>query len=1737
MMLEKLLSRTLLLDIETSKDGKIRDIAAILNGRVIKCGDEPSVSAFLNLLDKVSADADFVLGHNLLGHDFPVLQASYPHLTFLKKPALDTLYLSPLAFPQNPYHRLVKDYKLVRSTASDPVEDAKVACSVFCDQWESFTGSKDKNPDPLSFYRYCFEGSTFNGFPGDGIASVFSALGVPTPKGPAAALEKFVALTDGLVCKTNLRATVLPMLEQGSRRPALAYCLAWLQVAGANSVLPPWVRYRFPEISDVLTTLRRTVCDDPACGYCLEHHNPEGNLERIFGYSSFREKPAAPGGASLQRAIVAAGMRDNPLLAILPTGGGKSLCYQLPALIRHRCRGMLTVVISPLQALMKDQVDNLEKLTRTPFAAAISGLLTPPERGEVIERIRLGDIAILYISPEQLRTRSVRDVLSQREIGCWVFDEAHCVSKWGHDFRPDYLYAARFIREFARDHNQPVPPVCCFTATAKADVVEDITSHFHEELGQILACYAGGIERSNLDFEVLPVGTAEKYERAADILAECLTRDPSGSAIVYAETRNKTEEIRDYLRNQGLAAEAFHAGLDPKQKRDIIDAFVAGHPRIICATNAFGMGIDKSNVRLVLHFEMPGSLENYIQEAGRAGRDGESSRCVLLYDPADVNILFRKGAMSEISKRDIERMLRALRHKKRDRFGGIVVTVDELLREDSLSGVSAEWGREKATKARTAIAWLERAGFLTRDENVTEFFQGKPLVKNLEEAKEIIGTLRLPDVVGDLWLNILGILFNSAEDRILNADTIAEALFSKRGAIDHLQKMWQLTPAQIVIHALHEMACAKLIDRGIMLTIILRPKGHNAAMQTFQQISSIEKVLLSVMQEEDPDADQGGWVELDVPHMVARLKDRDLNADAYVIQKLLKGIAYDGKGFSAGSGSLELQHLSRNRYRVRLQCPWQSILKTTQLRRDVAFIILKYLFEKASMVIAEGEAGEERDFTLSVASTELSNAINSDIALRSEVKNHLAAIDHALLFLHDHNVVTLQGGLAVLRQAMTIRLAESSRRRQFTKGDYKPLAVHYMEKRFQVHVMLEYTLIALNKMTQALEMVIDYFFLGRIKFVKKYFHDREEVIQRATTQEAYRNIVEKLKNPVQVAIVGSPQDESTLILAGPGSGKTTVVVHRCAFLLQVERIPPRQILVLCFNHSAAVSLLKRLNSLVGKDAQGVLVTTYHGAAMRILALSARGLTESTRDREVDFDKLIVDAVKLLKGEIEIAGVGSDEVRDQILGGYSHILVDEYQDIDQAQYDLVSAIAGRTLDDGEGRLSILAVGDDDQNIYSFRGANVKFIRKFQEDYPAKVAYLVENYRSTKNIINASNQVIRQNLDRMKVKHPIIINRDRLDNHPGGRWELMDPAGKGMVQIVSVRDAHHQAKCVNSALERWKSLASDLKWDDCAVLSRTKKDLPIIRSALERAGYPVKILLERNLPLHRIREFSHFIRLLDSMKGENKRASGILTLAEGLRYGSPDNPWWVMLEEFVATLKDETADAMLPVSWATDAFFDFVAERKREKFLGSGLFLGTIHSTKGMEFAHVLILDGDWSAPTRHQQEEERRTLYVGMTRAKETLTVFHLERRPNPLLRNLKGNFLLRRIAPEAAPDANAESIQYEILGLNDVYMDYAGSFHDSHAIHGHLRHVHAGGTVSIVGGNSTVNICDAGGHCVGKLSSSSSGRWQERLSQVREVRVVAMIERDRLDPKEPFRDRIQAEHWEVPVVEVIFCPS
>jgi len=1705
------------LDLETNENGEIFAMGAVFKEKTFQRKAPFDIRRALAELDDFADDAAYLLGHNLLRHDLPICRAIAPDLEFLNKPVVDTLFLSPLAFPENPYHRLVKDYKLVRDSLNDPLADARLAISLFQDQWIALQEQQQRY-GILSFYHYVFSGDRqFSG-----LQYALTAMGAQ-PIQAAKAFDCFKLLTQGRVCATAFTKIVLNYLPDPQKRPALAYCLAWLRVAGGNSVVPPWVRLQFHDVAPILSQLRDIPCNKPGCNYCAQTHNPVSQLERYFGFSAFRPQPATAQGDSLQQAIVQAAMCDKPVFAILPTGGGKSLCFQLPALVRYQRRGVLTIVISPLQALMKDQVDNLRNKTGAPNTAALYGMLTAPERGAVLQAIQMGDIAVLYVSPEQLRNMTFRKAISHREIGAWVFDEAHCLSKWGHDFRPDYLYAARFIKEFAQEQGALLPPVQCFTATAKQDVKDEIIDYFRANLGQDLTVFEGGVERSNLNFEVQAANKAEKYSSINRLLLERLS-DEGGSAIIYCSTRANTEEVAEYLQQQDWQAEAFHAGKDTAEKKHIQENFISGTTRIITATNAFGMGIDKDNVRLVIHADIPGSLENYLQEAGRAGRDQQEADCILLFDNPDIETQFKMSAMSQLNQRDIAQILKGLKHSKKDKQGNVIITTGELLRDENTDLSFDTDAPNAATKVITAVSWLEKSGFILRNENRTQVFQGRPLVKDMAEAQQKIAKLGLSKRQQARWLAILEALMNADSNEGFSADSLAELSEFADTEEEREPGKKHETASQRVIRSLYDMASAGLIQKNLLLTAYIRYKVANSSTALLKQICSIERAMLKILQEEAPDADTENWQILSLRQVNQRLLDAGYSdSNPEILRGLLTSLAEDGQGLAGKKGSIAVRYRGIDQYAVKLNRDWPALVATAERRQAYAAIVLASIIER----IPEGTASSA-DLLVEFAAEDLLAGLKADLIASSEVKDPLAAIERALNFLHEQRVITLQKGLAVFRQAMTIQLLPEAKGRRYNKGDFEPLSQHYSERVFQIHVINEYARLALDKISHALGFVMAYFSQDKSEFVKRYFADRQEILERATSQQSFQRIVGDLHNPEQIALVASGEDDNLLILAGPGSGKTRVVVHRCAYLLRVKRVPARAILVLCFNRNAVTELRRRLFDLAGDDAKGVTVQTYHGLSLR---LTGHAMDSQNHSAE-NFAELIKEAIRLLKGEKTVLGFDADEIRDRLLAGYRYILVDEYQDIDIEQYQLISALAGRTLDD-DNKLTILAVGDDDQNIYSFRGANIGFIRQFKDDYQAREHFLVENYRSSGHIIAAANALIQHNRDRMKVAHPIRINQGRKSLPAGGRWQQLDTLARGRVQIIGCASEQAQAQAVVDELLRLRQLDTQLDWSQCAVLATQWQLLNPVRALLEEHSIPVSLMLpaDKQPPPFRIRENA---QLLDALKQSRKTvstASFWLNYLEETYHNNKENPWVEQLKDILLDWQKETNDSEVSTQQTLEFLYETLCEQRKECRLGRGVFLTTIHSVKGMEFSHLVILDGGW---TKDSLEEQRRLLYVAMTRAKETLCLMQRKDACNPFLREIDGDFTLRRDAAESQQAEQPKvSRHYALLGLDDFHISFAGRFPETHPIHQHLAALIPGSLLSIAIINGKV-VLQYGEVTVARLSQKGHQEWVDKLARIETVRVIAMIKRYRDDSEESYRSRCKVEQWEIPMVELVY---
>ena len=335
---------------------------------------------------------------------------------------------------------------------------------------------------------------------------------------------------------------------------------------------------------------------------------PRDVLEHYFGYADFRPNQAE---------IVDALLHGRDVLAVMPTGAGKSICFQVPAL----CLGGYTLVISPLISLMKDQVEALHQ-AGVP-AAFLNSTLGPAARDEVLAEVESGACKLLYVSPERLVNPGFRSFCVQHAPALVAIDEAHCISQWGQDFRPEYTQINGFL-----DMLPSRPVVGAFTATATGAVRDDIARvlQLHDPL-RVVASF----DRPNLHFE-----TRRPSSKKRELLGICRKHEGE-SGIVYCSSRRAVDEVSEYLCDQGVSATRYHAGLTDKQRRQNQDDFVYDRVRVVVATNAFGMGIDKSNVSFVVHYNMPLDLESYYQEAGRAGRDGQPADCVLLYAPGDVH--------------------------------------------------------------------------------------------------------------------------------------------------------------------------------------------------------------------------------------------------------------------------------------------------------------------------------------------------------------------------------------------------------------------------------------------------------------------------------------------------------------------------------------------------------------------------------------------------------------------------------------------------------------------------------------------------------------------------------------------------------------------------------------------------------------------------------------------------------------------------------------------------------------------------------------------------------------------------------------------------------------------------------------------------------------------------------------------------------------------------------------------
>lgn len=434
--------------------------------------------------------------------------------------------------------------------------------------------------------------------------------------------------------------------------------------------------------------------------------DPRAALKQYFGYDNFREG---------QCEVIEKLLLGKNLLGAFPTAFGKSICYQLPGLMLPG----LTVIISPLISLMKDQVDVLQR-RGIGSVGLLNSSLTTVEYQQELKRLADGEIKLLYVSPERFRSRRFLNTLKVHEVSLFVVDEAHCISQWGHDFRPDYLALRTAI--------QVVQPgsVALFTATATPEVREDVVKQLQVEKCETII---QSVERPNLKFSVCEVpGEPEKYQLLTKQLEQL-----TGKGIVYAGTRRQTEEIAEYLKDKGYRVDFYHGAREESERTRVQDAFfddTATGIEIVGATNAFGMGIDKPDIRYVIHWTIAGSLEHYYQEAGRAGRDGKDSQCILFFCSGDRRLHEHFIEESAPNKASLLKLLKLIEDSPS-------VGKFRLVKAQEMESVS----EIDESKIRVGISYLDKLGFLQRLYNIPSSISVN-LIKDSNGTSRVLDTLR-----------------------------------------------------------------------------------------------------------------------------------------------------------------------------------------------------------------------------------------------------------------------------------------------------------------------------------------------------------------------------------------------------------------------------------------------------------------------------------------------------------------------------------------------------------------------------------------------------------------------------------------------------------------------------------------------------------------------------------------------------------------------------------------------------------------------------------------------------------------------------------------------------------------------------------------------------------------------------------------------------------------------------------
>jgi|GEM_PF-1016374 ATP-dependent DNA helicase, recQ family len=1356
-----------------------------------------------------SNNIDCVCGHNIVDFDRTKLDENL----FKNRKIIDTLFLSMLLEPTYLDHKLEKPYKTThdkiykddslsryslnldddrtKTIINDPISDAEECRKLFKKLDEKFDGLSENLKD--TFVYLLNDDKHFQGY--------FNYKGIKK----LSPISIYKSLKDEIVNTMNgnkkLADIVCDEAEfnklSGQECAAFAFALAFIFFNDNYSAISSIILKKYPNVMRILKEIR----------FDLQKIDALELSKDIFeGIDEFKEFETIDGSSKIsQKQIVDSALRGESFIAVLPTGAGKTYTFQLPALIKANIYRPLTIVISPLKALMKDQVENFaqkEGCSKNFKIYASSGDLSYLEKQVVLKGVRDGSVDILYIAPESLRSEMVFDAISRRYIDRFVIDEAHCISTWGHDFRHDYFYIAKAIKELQERDYQDKIAVSCFTATAKQEVISEIKEYFKKELDLDLKEFIASPKRKNLKYEAIKINNddekdTEKFECLVNEIKELMKRNGGKivPTIIYLPSsaegcRDLSEKLSEKFSK--LKIEPFYAKLDEEEgegkKNEILKEFKEGEIDIVVATTAFGMGIDKGDIGAVIHYMLSDSLESYMQESGRGARDEKKTKeadCIILYDTKDFEYSKDMLLRNQITIQNIINVLKKLRELFGDRKDTEEIKLRDLIEAAEFDDKDAKkLGSEiKQNKINTVLSELERAGFISRERDVYHITQPYETrlsidkidkVKGLtndekEKAKRIIDYIRNRSSIGmqDL-LDTFDI--NGSEDSSNN----------KKNSIKGFDKLMD-----------------KLEQEGIL------SKGYNdilayikkEAKDKLRRLIEIEnKILESIKSNKNEEVN---YSDEDIKiiktwEYLAKLYEKDLRNSSIKISI---------------NGEEESTHKCKAKFPpVYSENKFEESLKR---RQEICEFIINFIIDIKTL--HDKEEGDVIIFT-GVLKKEIKDKISLDKELNKKGVLDDKFFAHYMYFLDKilGDKFVIKKSRLIYYRTLKIKLEKTE---DYTDKDYEQLRKYYINKAWSLSYYQQYVKTLAMDKSKAQKMSDDY-------FLSKAYVELKQKFPQVSLDELDEEQKKVCKNDAQVLIVE----------AGPGSGKTTTLAYKTAILCLEKGYLQNEILMLTHQNAATDAFKKKLYEIMGFNS--IEVSTFHAYARKILKFTNSGPKQNYKD----YKEQIQEATKILKDSNR-----GFAILPKVL------ILDEFQDVNKILFGFIKVIYKKMIEKDE-KSKMIAVGDNCQCINDFKDKNdkadinnFKNLRKFiksEKILSLQRLSLYKNHRSIKPIVDLANAIRSEIIE----KNGYLKISDKNKNITGS------------LRLIQCENSNY--------MEDLKDRLRDDKSKSIAILVPSNRIVALISSALIQDNFKVIPSHSSDFSIRHLDEIRYFIDQLRS-----------------------------------------------------------------------------------------------------------------------------------------------------------------------------------------------------------------------------------------------------------------------------------